>query len=373
MREQVLALVQKYLPGVAIRPSGGDNVLLRCPFHKSGREQHPSFSVSLSKGLYNCFTCKTSGSLKRLLHELGVSRDRIDIELEGIEPFLERQRRQFQFERANTFAYQDPFEAEPKLPEALLGIYDWMPLTLVEKGFSPEILRSFEVGFDRLQNRVTYPIRDLYGNLAGISGGSIIPGTSPRYKVYQGGHQANDGSWKAGDLGLWFDEEFPGYRFENHDFLWNFDRLYPRLVEMSGGPATVYLVEGFKACLWMVQAGLHNTIALMGSSISDRQQLMLHRLGVRLVLCLDNDDAGRKGNLSAGTLLYTPMHGNIFVMEYPGIDDDSQPDDYPLDILPEMVDAAKPFKQYQAEVLADYPSLRQWYEAKFRKQRRSRP
>jgi DNA primase len=364
MREQVLAIVERHLRG-PFRRSGGPNVLTKCPFHKGGQERHESFSINLETGVYHCFTggCGAAGNLKRLLRELGVSRTQVDAELRNVLPFLERQRRQFSFQKNHQFVQRDPFETEFTLPEALLGVYDWCPNLLVEKGFRVETLQSFDVGFDRVHERITYPLRDMYGNLAGISGGAARPGMEPKYHVYQGGYRHPiTQQWVPGDFGLWFDEEFPHYKCENHDYIWNFDRVHARITNMSGGPATLYVVEGFKACMWMVQAGFENTVALMGSYISDRQQTMLHLLGVNVVLCLDNDEAGRKATIQIGTLLYRPMYGRVFVMQYPEIDDETQPDDYLPEELFQMAGAqAKHLKQHQQDTFEKDLYLKDWY------------
>ena len=50
------------------------------------------------------------------------------------------------------------------------------------------------------------------------------------------------------------------------------------------------------------QAGYEKIVALMGSSLSDKQEEMLHRLcqvDERIILFLDNDEAGRKGQTDA--------------------------------------------------------------------------
>lgn len=351
MREHVLALLSRHLPG-PLRPTGGSNILTKCPFHKGGQERTPSFSVNVDEGLWHCFTCHEAGNLRTLLKKLQLPRDSIDTELSVVKPFLEAQQRKFKIEKENFFSNNDVFKAESELPEALLGVYDWMPTMLVEDGFDPNLLRDMEIGYDRVNNRITYPLRDMYGNLAGISGG-VTPWSKhqmPKYKVYQGRRRGHDGKWIEGDFGPSFDEKYPDYRCENHDFLWNFDRVMPRILSLSDPNATVYLVEGFKACLWMIQSGFENTVALMGSYISDRQQKMLHRLGCTVVLCLDNDNAGRKATFNVGDFLWKPMYGRIKVLRYPQGDDKTQPDDYETSWLRELVLNAQLFTDYVNEI-----------------------
>jgi DNA primase len=355
MRDQVLALVQRHMNG-PFKPAGGSNVLCRCPFHKGGEERKPSFSVNLERALFHCFTCHVAGDLKYLLRLLGLPRSMIDAEVRGIQPLLEKQRELHEFEKRHTFSIKDPFKADYVLPEALLGVFEWCPSHLLEKGFSMEVLRDLEVGFDKLNGRVTYPLRDLYGNLAGFSGG-VTPWTLNqswlKYKVYQGGRKGTDGTWVVGDFGDWFDKEHPAYVCQNHDFLWNYHRVYPRALSASEPDSTIYVVEGFKACMWMIQNGYYNTVALMGSYISERQQLMLHRLGCTVVLFLDNDNAGRRASYNVGRLLWRPMYGKVRVVTYPVGEEyeDYQPDDFEKPNLDEVVSKSLPYMEYEKHYL----------------------
>lgn len=351
MREQVLALFQRHLPG-KLRPSGQGNYLTTCPFHKGGQEKTPSFSVNPDKGVFHCFTCHESGPIKRLLRLLGMDRAGIDAATKSVEKFLETNAENSRLQRRNVFVNRDPFKASPELPEVLLAVYDAPVPSLVADGFDPALLASFDIGFDRRNNRITYPLRDLYGNLAGISGGAVQKGVNPKYKVYQGTRFDSSRRRIEGDFGPEFDQEFPGYVCENHKYLWNYDRVYPRIISSSDPSSKVIIVEGFKACLWLQQAGFWNTVALMGSYISDNQQRMLHRLGCPIVLFLDNDKAGREGTLRVGDLLWRPMHGKVEVAPYPhndvmdSINDPdmkTQPDDYEIDAVRTFVASAVPF------------------------------
>jgi DNA primase len=353
MRDQVLALLQRHLPG-PFRPSGGGNILTRCPFHKGGQERKPSFSVNLDQGIFHCFTCHEAGDVTKLLKMLGMPQHQITAETKAIAEDLKRNRELRKLEKANTFVNQDPFMADFTLPEAILGVYDWLPTKLVEDGFNPELLRTLDIGFDRVNNRIMYPLRDAYGNLAGFSGG-VTPFSSkqwPKYLVYQGRRMGMNNRWIKSDYGEWFDEQFPDYKCENHEFLWNYDKILNRV--LSDPNATVYVVEGFKACLWMLQAGFQNTVALMGSYISDRQQQLLHRLGCSVVLFLDNDEAGRNASFRVGDLLWMPMYRKVRVVSYPDADvrqslqgeENTQPDDYEVEAIHQMVNNAMPFTDY---------------------------
>jgi DNA primase len=350
MREQVLELVQRYLPNRRLKPSGGSNYLTTCPFpwHKGGNEKTPSFSINVDKGVFKCFTCHVAGGLEYFLHLLEVPRDRIDSETRLIKPFLERQKELQRVTREYAFSRNDPFKAEHILDEGILGVYDWPPEKLLRDGFDPALLRRLEIGYDRNNQRIMYPLRDLYGNLAGFSGGATLPTQHPKYLVYQGRRTNMEGRVIRSEYGEWFEEKYLGYRCENHNFIWNYDKVYPLLVEDPDPEAKLYIVEGFKACLWMIQCGYWNTVALMGSYISEHQQRMLHRLGCTVVLLLDNDHAGRNGTINIGDLLWAPLYGRVMVAQYPASDveasiyksDNSQPDDYEPEAIHEIVAAS---------------------------------
>jgi DNA primase len=357
MREHILALLQKYIPG-AIKPGASGNVSTKCPFHKQGQERRSSFSVNVELGVFHCFTCHIAGDIRYLLKLLGLTRQQIDSEVSVIQKELDANREKAEFENKHFFFNGDPFKAKYPLPESLLGIYEWCPTSLIAKGFNMDILRDMEVGFDRNLQRITYPLRDLYGQLAGISGGATLPTQQPKYLVYQGGRTNSFGKWVQGDFGKWFDDEHPGYTCENHLMLWNYNRVYPRATQAtSDRDATVFLVEGFKACMWMIQSGYYNTVALMGSYISETQQRLLHRLGGTIVLFFDNDKAGRKATESIGKLLWRPMYGRIKVAQYPDEDvlsshmhgDNTQPDDYEIPGVHQMVATSLDFNSHIAK------------------------
>lgn len=346
IQEEVLSLLRRHLPGRQLRPSGGGNVLTTCPFHKEGRERKPSFSVNVMKGVYHCFTCHVGGDIRKLLEELGLPRERVDSETAIIKPTLDRNREMMKIERDHTFVSHNAFAAPYPLPEALLGVYDFVPEKLIKAGFDAQLLKECEIGYDKRLERITFPIRDMFGTLAGISGGATRKDQEPKYKVYQGGRKDGAGHWIEGQFGPMFDEQYPGYTCENKNYLWNYHRIWWELLSMSDPSARLYIVEGFKACLWMVQNGYWNTVALMGSSMSYLQSTLIHRFGGTVVLALDNDTAGRLGTLKIGDALWEPCRSKILVANYPSQDDSTQPDDYHADGLHDVMQRNLRFDEF---------------------------
>lgn len=328
MREEILNLLSMHLPGPF--KFSGVNIVCPCPFHKDGQERTPSFGVNFQTGAFNCFSCHVNGGLYKLLEMLGMSRDAAVSALKHIQPFLEKSKEKHRRDVTHFFEGRDPFKAKQTLPETITGIFEWMPLQLVQKGFDPLLLKELEIGFDKNKNRIMYPLRDLYGSLVGFSGGATSKEQLPKYKIYQGGHKKGT-LWVEGDFGKWFDDDYPGYRCENHELIWNMHRV------IENKSDTIYVAEGFKACMWLIQAGFTNTVALMGSYVSETQQRLLHRHGGNVVLCLDNDEPGRAATQKIGHLLWEPFYGKVKAMRYPEGHNKTQPDDYTFEQIHEMV------------------------------------
>ncbi len=319
----VLELVQRYIsPRYKF---SNNNIGIKCPFHKDGNERRESFFISNDTGLFYCHTGKVSGTISRLLNDLGISKHIIDIETEDIRKLEVENRKNKLIEKELSFR-TNPYKADPVLSETILLNYkcDFNPLPQFESKW----VNYMEIGYDKKLNRITYPIRDIYGSLAGISGGRVNPEDEPKYLVYRGGYRDIFGKWIYSNFGLWFDEEYPYYSFKKTNTLWNYDRVYARLYH-SREDSELYIVEGFKACIWMLQNGFLNTIALMGSTMSERQYNLLTRLNTPITLFLDNDKAGIMGTKIIATALYKT--NKVKVVRYP--DGKAQPDSFTSDEL----------------------------------------
>lgn len=331
----IIELIERYITP-EWKHSGNNNIGIKCPFHKGGNESRASFFINTENGLYFCHTCHIGGTVPRLLNDLGVPKHVIDVETSDLRASIEYENTKKKIITENKFK-GDPYKADPILSETVLLNYKDIPTQLVEAGFSTNWLRFMEIGIDHQNNRIIYPIRDVYGNLAGVSGGRMFEEQLPKYKVYSGGYrESHTGLYVPSLFGSWFDTQYPAYEFKKGNFLWNFDRVYARLFHKREQEC-LYVVEGFKACLWMLQNGYPNTIALMGSNMTEAQYGLITRLSSDIVLFLDNDEAGIKCTRYMGSLL--KKHGNIFYVEYPL--DKKQPDDFSKGELDGVLDNKK--------------------------------
>lgn len=292
----ILEIIAPYIKG-EVKTSGESNIVVLCPFHN---DKKPSFAINLNNGLWICHGCGLSGSLPSFLKMVGLGRSLIDALLGPLREELDRQKERHRQTELYKFKTGDPFLGDVILPEEILGTYEYKPKALINRDFDPKLLRRLEIGYDRSKDRITFPIRDLYGNLVGVSGRTTI-NEEPRYKVYSGGRYVR-GKFRTGDFGEFFDKEFPNYKVESHKYLWNAHEVYPIVIH-SRKPIELVIVEGYKACLWLVQNGWPNTVALMGSSITRTQADIVRRMTDTAILFLDYDKAGRAATYKIGKWL----------------------------------------------------------------------
>ena len=321
LRDVILQELPKIL--LFVKPSGNNNMGGPCPFHKEGQERNASFYVNIDNGLWFCHGCGEKGTFVQLLKRLGAKSEKIELILE----MAKAEQPQEKIERVFNH------HATHTISETILGALDFCPEELLQAGFDMKILRSLDVGFDKQAMRITFPIRDLYGTLVGIAGRTVVD-AYPRYLVY-----------RPQDLARFAPDDDPlkysSHQLKNHDHVWNLHNVFPDL--FYGDLDAVIVVEGYKACIWMIQHGFTNTVALMGSRMTAKQEALLTKFSGSIFLCLDNNEAGQKGTFEIGRDLAKHGH-NIWVFRYPAdVSESAQPDNLDANELRSGLDNSSPF------------------------------
>lgn len=290
-------------------------IMIQCPFHGGGQEKNPSCSVSLEKPVFFCHACQASGHVAQILKTLGLGREGIDVILKatGLDKpgkALSGRGKVAARLTESTNAYRGPFI----LSEDLLDEYRHAPKWLMRQGFDKKTLRHFEIGFDFSNLRVTFPIRNVYGELVGLSGRTVVD-EEPRYKIYDSEMKMKEGYRIP-----------PDYSMEavKDAVLWHSHVVRPFFYTNEEQDEAFVLTEGFKACMWVWQAGYQSTAALIGAYLSDLHAELIASAVQYVVLFLDNNEAGWRGTVRAGRILSS--YGiDVRVAVYP--DDREQPDD----------------------------------------------
>ena len=332
IRHIVESLAEKYLDWW--KPtSDGKNINGPCPFHHE--KTAGAFYMSTDNGLFICHSCHAKGTLHKFLQDIGApARVRVSVQDQVGKLLVKTSKHELNIIR------EDPFRNHMALKESLLGIFDYCPVQLLEAGFDKKVLKQYDVGFDKAAMRITFPLRNHLGVLMGVAGRTVT-GEQPRYLIYK----ANEYVRLAGKT-TEAEKRYRHYDFNKKNFLWNMDRVYPEA--FHGELDHVFVVEGYKAALWLIQHGAWNTVALQGTYLSMMQQRLLQRLAADIYMFLDNTDHAEKGVHEAGMRLAKSHRVKVCI--YPSeCEDGAQPDDLKTEQLLETLRTAENFNQWRLQ------------------------
>jgi DNA primase len=126
--------------------------------------------------------------------------------------------------------------------------------------------------YDRFRRRIMFPLCDLRGRVLGFGARALGPDQKPKYL-------------NSADNALY------------HKGRHLFGADIARAAATKAG--SVIVAEGYTDVIAMHQAGLRNTVGLMGTAMTDEQVAELSRLAPRVQLALDADGAGQEAMLRA--------------------------------------------------------------------------
>jgi DNA primase len=301
-----------------LRRAGATEYTGRCPFHD---ERTPSFGVNPIEKVYYCFGCQASGDVFTFVMEtegldftgaLESLADRFGVELQteqedprAAERRQRRERLHSLLGRAATYYARYLWEAREAAParEYLLGrglleetlrsfrvgyapsAWDRMLTASRRAGYSDEELLSVGLAqrshnrpgqvYDRFRERIMFPATDARGNVVGFGARAMRENQRPKYL-----------NTTDGEL------------YHKRRVLFGLDRA--RAPAAKAG--SVILVEGYTDVLALHQAGLENSVGIMGTALTEEQIAELERVAKVLVLCLDADRAGQDAMLRAAKL-----------------------------------------------------------------------
>lgn len=256
----------KLVDSLGIRGNrSGDNLSATCPFHQ---DKNPSFSISLTRGLWLCFSgqCGLSGNLEQLVERiLGCS-------------LLEANRYILDFSETHAVSMDEILGDQKKYFPKPIEIMDedvliddmWGPGWFRSRGFDEDDISEWHIMYEPSTDAMVIP----------VDGGFIkrYPPSAPiRYKY-------SDGLRKS-------------------FILFGYERLLEKKDINQ-----LLLVEGSLDCIWGTKYN-YDTVAILGSSLSNKQMKKLAYLNPKeIVLCLDNDKAGWKAAQNISDMLKEKFH-----------------------------------------------------------------
>lgn len=280
----------------------GRNFVGLCPFHHDTR---PSFLVSPDKGICYCFPCQKGGdifsfyqqvegvdfkqALKDLADKAGIVLPDQPVDIVNKD---EKEKLRDCLTEAMSF-YAKQLKASEPTKEYLRkrGIND-QEMTALNLGFAPDSFSATydhllkagysrkeiqtaglavqkdirdEKIYDRFRNRLMFPIHDSQGRIAGF-GGRTLGNDDAKYL-------------NSSDSPL----------YHKSSVLFGLDRALKPMRESK----RVVLVEGYFDALACWRIGVHDAVATCGTALTEEHARLLKRHVDRIVLCLDQDAAGR--------------------------------------------------------------------------------
>lgn len=301
----ILDYISKY---VNLKKTGRNYVGL-CPFHQ---EKTPSFAVNEERQIFHCFGCGVGGDLILFLEKYlklnfydvllmlekdkGIKLIERDKEIEKKNQLRDKlltiNKKALTFFVNNLFKTTDGGEALKYLRNRKLSLgtikkfylgfggreWDRLARELEKLGFSSNdiektgLVVSGQVGKrDFFKNRIIIPILNQKNEVIGF-GGRVLDNSLPKY--------VNSA-------------ESPVFSKRKNIFGINIAKEH--IIKTK----TVFIVEGYLDCLMMHQAGYNNTVATLGTAITEEQIKLLKGITEKIYLLYDGDEAGNKASLRA--------------------------------------------------------------------------
>src|SRR5699024_3941066 len=330
----------------------GQNYFAHCPFHE---DRTPSFSVNENKQIFKCFSCGRGGNVYTFIQEI----EKLSF-VESV--FKVAELSQIPVDEALKNAVMEQDSATDTTYGKLLAVhkkandlyqhillhaevgeeaYDY----LQSRGISRELMEEFELGFsprqreslglylktqkdleidedlltqsgifsekkpdddqfkDRFFNRIIFPLNSHTGKTVGFSG-----------RVFQSNDQSGFKTAK-------YLNSPETQLFNKRKLLFNFDKANKTIRKSK----EAVLFEGYMDVIAGWKAGVQNSIASMGTSLTTEHIQSISSIADTLVIAFDGDNAGLESAKKIAEFLQNQSQLNVEIVRFPhGLD----PDDY---------------------------------------------
>ncbi|MFZ2108160.1 MAG: DNA primase, partial [Roseiarcus sp.] len=177
------------------------------------------------------------------------------------------------------------------------------------------------VPYDRFRNRVMFPIHDRSGRVVAFGGRALDPDAKAKYL-------------NSPETEL----------FHKGSLLFNHHRARKPAHERQ----QIIVVEGYVDVIAMSQAGFPQTVAPLGTALTEDQCALLWALNAEPILCFDGDNAGRKAAFRAIDIAL-PLIGAGKSLSFALLPEGQDPDDLARsggpEAIGEVLRGAKPFAE----------------------------
>ena len=299
-KTDIVDIIGERIPLVA----RGKNFFGVCPFHD---DSNPSMCVSREKQIYTCFSCHATGNvytflmnydhigfreaLKYLGDKVGVNVSSINIQKKStkFDKFYEAYNFSVKYFQNNLSSTKGKAARnylsnrginEATIKEFEIGLSldtrDDLTKLLVNKKYDLGELNRIGLSSDDhdiYNDRIMFPLYNVSGQVVGFSG-----------RIYNDNGQNKYLNTKETDI------------FKKGEMLYH----YHIAREECRLQKSVIVMEGFMDVIRACTIGIKNTVALMGTALTNNQFNLIKRLSNNIILCLDGDEPGVHAMLSIG-------------------------------------------------------------------------
>lgn len=297
-----------------------------CPFHD---DHSPSFSVQKDKQIYKCFSCGESGNvitfvqkyngitfteaLKMLADRAGIPLNvsttrKINTKYEKLYEINDIVNKYFKAnllsnEGIKAIKYlEDRKISKDIINEFNIGLSTSNKLSnILSKKYSYDELVKLDICkdingryYDTFQDRIIFPIIDENNNVIAFSGRKytnedLNNNTLPKYS-----------NTKETDI------------FKKSEVFYNINNAINEIKKKR----EIVITEGFMDTIRMSSIGYKNVVAIMGTAFTEKHLEKIKKWKCKVILNLDQDDAGVKGTIEAGeTLLKNNIDTEVIVFD----------------------------------------------------------
>lgn len=361
-KNDIVDVISSYIP----LTKKGMNFWACCPFHQ---ERTPSFSVNAPEQFYHCFGCGASGDVISFVREMEsvdfidavrILAERAHIPMPDVsldsEKTAEKKRKRDQvlkilnacahFYLDNLNSGRADAHVEYILSRKLsastvrrfgLGAsldFKTLPRFLLDKGFRREdILDSGAVTLsdngkliDAQGGRLIFPIINAFGDVVAF-GGRVLEKTD--FAKYKNTKET--------------------IVFDKSKNLYNINLV--KKEKKAAGLKNLIVAEGYMDTVSLWQAGFHNVVASMGTSLTKEQARLAKRYASDVLISYDGDFAGQKGAVR-GLEILRDEGLNVRVVALPeGLDPDDVVKRYGSEGYQKCLDEAMPLIDFKLAVV----------------------
>ena len=305
-KADIISIVGSYIP----LTQKGKNYFCVCPFHD---DHSPSMSLSTEKQIYKCFSCGATGNVFTFVSEyenvsfieaVSIVANKCGMELS--QATIKSNTSQIFKEEHEIMELSQKFFQNNLRTDAGKEALNY----LKERGINDDIIKEFGIGlsidsndslltlltkknydikklsdiglinivngktYDMFTRRITFPLWDKDGNIVGFSA-----------RIYRGEKEVSK-----------YMNSRESKLFKKGETLYN----YHNAKDAAKREKKIIVVEGFMDAIRIAASGLKNVVALQGTAMTQDQINLLKKLRVKVILCLDNDNAGLIATVNNG-------------------------------------------------------------------------